>query len=127
MNGTKRVIRVFYDQACPSCRKDRVFYEGLAQSNEDRVDWIDANDPKACLLEKGINPKQALLELFVEIEYEDGSREILSEMDAYIVLMQRTRLLKPFAFFIGLPLIRPMLSSLYRNWVIRRLKHQGRM
>lgn len=127
MSGTKRVIRVFYDQACPSCRKDRVFYEGLNQSSQDEVDWVDVNDPKACLIEKGIDPKQALLALFIEIENEDGSRTVLSEIDAYIVLMQRTRLLKPLAFLIGLPLIRPMLSSLYRNWVIRRLTRQGRM
>jgi predicted DCC family thiol-disulfide oxidoreductase YuxK len=127
MSGTKRVIRVFYDQACPSCRKDRVFYEGLHQAEADQVDWVDANDPKACLIEKGIDPKQALLELYIEIENEDGSREILSEIPAYVVLMQRTRLLKPLSILIGLPLIRPMLSRLYRRWVKQRLQRQGRL
>ena len=125
--GTKKVIKVYYDQACPSCRKDRTFYEGLSQSTNDSVHWLDVNEQDACLIEKGIDPKQALLELFIEVENEDGSTQILSEIDAYIVLMQRTRLLKPFSFIIGLPVVRPVLSWLYRGWVKRRLTMQGRI
>lgn len=127
MSSARKIIRVFYDQACPSCRKDRVFYEGLTQSNQESVEWIDANDPSACLIDKGIEPRQALLKLFIEIENEDGSKEILSELDAYIVLMQRTRLLKPLSILIGLPVIRPILSWLYKTWVRNRLKKQGRL
>ena len=49
------------------------------------------------------------------------------ELDAYILLMSRVWLLKPLAWLIGLPVIRPALAKLYHKWVSERLERTGRM
>ncbi|MDD2740006.1 MAG: hypothetical protein PHR94_13835 [Methylomonas lenta] len=45
-------------------------------------------------------------------------------MDAYILLMNKVPLLKPVAWLIGLPLIRPILVRLYHWQVNRRLRRR---
>jgi hypothetical protein len=46
-------------------------------------------------------------------------------LDAYILLMGKVSLLKPIAWLIGLPLIRPVLAKIYHWQVNRRLKARG--
>ena len=75
------------------------------------------------LREIGIDPLNALMELHVK----NKNQQILSEIDAYILLMSKVQLLKPLAWLIGLPLIRPMLSKVYHWQVNRRLQHSGRL
>ena len=58
---------------------------------------------------------------------EDGQGRIHREMDAYILLMSRVRLLKPLAWMMGLPVIRPLLARIYHRMVNRRLERTGRM
>ena len=119
-------IRVFYDGACPSCIKDRDNYCRLSHENES-LQWLDINDKNLDLSQYGIEPLKALTELHILLVHDDGSEEVLSELDAYIVLMQRVWLLKPLALIIGLPGIRQILSFVYRTWVYKRLKKQGRL
>jgi predicted DCC family thiol-disulfide oxidoreductase YuxK len=72
---------------------------------------------------RGIDPDMALKELHVE----DQNGHIHSELDAYILLMSRVPLLKPLAWIISLPVIRPLLSRLYHRMVTNRLERTGRM
>jgi len=55
----------------------------------------------------------------------DAQGRIHREMDAYILLMSRVPVLKPLAWLIGLPLIRPTLAWLYHRWVGRRLERRA--
>jgi predicted DCC family thiol-disulfide oxidoreductase YuxK len=75
------------------------------------------------LRETGIDPHKALTELHVK----DEKQQILSEMDAYILLMSKVPLLKPLAWLIGMPLIRPLLARIYHRQVNRRLRRSGRL
>jgi len=75
------------------------------------------------LREIGIDPQKALMELHVKNE----NQHILSEIDAYILLMSKVALLRPLAWLIGLRAIRPMLSKIYRWQVDRRLRRSGRL
>jgi predicted DCC family thiol-disulfide oxidoreductase YuxK len=75
------------------------------------------------LREIGIDPQKALMELHVKNE----NQQLLSEIDAYILLMSKVPRLRPLAWLIGLPLIRPILSKVYHWQVNRRLRHSGRM
>lgn len=119
-------ISIFYDAACPSCVKDREQYCKL--SNEpDSLEWLDINDKNLDLKQYGIEPLKALTELHILVEHENGRQEVLAELDAYILLMQRVWLLKPFALIISLPIVRQILSFVYRSWVHKRLKKQGRL
>ena len=123
MREGKEKITVYYDGACPSCIKDRENYEKLAGKNGEDVCWFDITGQDEHLRDIGIDPRLALTQLHVR----DERREIVSELDAYIVLMSRVFLLKPLAWFIGLTVIRPLLSSLYHWMVKRRLEKSGRL
>ncbi len=123
MSRLKPKLTVYYDGGCPQCVNDRCRYESLAGEEADSVCWFDISGKEHELRKLGIDPQKALTELHVK----DENECIVSELDAYILLMSRVPVLKPLAWLIGLPVIRPMLSNLYRRLVIRRLKRSGRL
>ncbi|MBO1518672.1 thiol-disulfide oxidoreductase DCC family protein [Oceanisphaera pacifica] len=114
---------VFYDGSCESCIKDRANYERWAGEGGRDIYWFDITDQEDVIHNIGLTPEAVMRELHVQTA--DGT--ILSEIDAYILLMRRVPRLKLLAWLIGLPLVRPCLSWLYRTWVERRLKRQGRI
>jgi predicted DCC family thiol-disulfide oxidoreductase YuxK len=116
-------ITVFYDGACPVCVRDRRNYEKLAGENAGSVCWFDITGREEELRALGIDPRKALTELHVR----DEEDRIHSELDAYILLMRRVALLKPLAWLVGLPVIRPFLARHYRRGVTQRLKQSGRL
>jgi predicted DCC family thiol-disulfide oxidoreductase YuxK len=114
-------VTVYYDGACPKCVRDRQNYEKLSDKSGEEVCWFDITGQESRLQELGIDPQKALTELHVQ----DANGRIYSEIDAYILLMRKVPVLKPLAWMIGLPLIRPVLARLYHWQVIRRLKKRG--
>lgn len=114
-------LTVYYDGACPKCRRDRETYEKLSGASAGQVCWFDISGQDSELQKIGIDPQKALTELHVR----DTDGRIVSELDAYILLMQKTALLKPVAWLIGLPLVRPILAKLYHWQVNRRLRQRG--
>lgn len=114
---------VFYDGSCESCIKDRANYERWAGKGGDDIYWFDITGQDAAIAKLGLSPELVMRELHVQT----ASGEIWSEIDAYILLMRRVPRLKILAWFIGLPVVRPCLSWLYRTWVKRRLQRQGRI
>jgi predicted DCC family thiol-disulfide oxidoreductase YuxK len=123
MSQNEAKIKVYYDGACPKCVKDRATYEKLAGKAGEDVCWIDITGREQQLRQIGIDPRKALTELHVQ----DENQRILSEMDAYILLMSKVSVLKPLAWLIGLPLIRPLLAKIYHWLVNRRLRRSGRL
>ena len=123
MTQNKDKICVYYDGACPQCIRDRKTYEKLAGKAGDNVCWIDITGQEQSLRKIGIDPYKALTELHIIDEQE----QILSELDAYILLMSKVPILRPISWLIGLPLIRPILAKLYHWLVNRRLRRSGRL
>ena len=123
MDENKGMITVYYDGACPVCVKDRYRYEKLSGSAGKNVYWFDITGQDERLHRIGIDPQKALMELHVK----NTDQQILSEIDAYILLMKKVPLLRPLPWLIGLPLIRPMLSKVYHWRVNTRLKRSGRL
>lgn len=121
MSSSDKKITVYYDGACPSCVKDRKNYETMAANSHGDVEWLDITNREEELRQLGIDPQRALTELHIRV---DG--QVLSELDAYIILMRRVIWLKPLAWLIGLPVIRPLLARCYHYLVTRRLKKSGR-
>lgn len=117
MTNSNAKLVVFYDGSCLACIKDRRWYEKLAGKTGESVEWLDITGRDDELRSEGIDPNQALRELHVK----DAQGRIHREMDAYILLMSRVPVLRPLAWLIGLPLIRPGLARLYHAWVSRRL------
>lgn len=116
-------ITVYYDGACPICRRHRRLYESLAGRGGEPVRWFDITDQEQRLRKLGIDPHKALTALHLM----DEQGQVLSELDAYILLLQRVRMTRPLAWLIGRPLFRPALSRLYRWMVLRRLRRSGRL
>lgn len=123
MRDTEHKIIVFYDGACPNCVHDRDRYEKWAGQAGESVCWFDLTGQEARLRELGIDPRRALTELHVLDEHP----HIRSELDAYLVLMDRVPRLKPLAWLISQPLIRPGLARLHPWGVNRRLARSGRL
>ncbi len=124
MGDDSRKITVFYDGACPSCRRDRDRYEAMAgKEAQDELCWFDISGQDAELRRLGIDPHLALTELHLR----DENQRIVSELDAYLLLMRRVPRLKPLAWIIALPLIRPLLARLYHWMVMRRLHRSNRL
>ena len=123
MSEDKKQITVFYDGACPTCVRDRFHYEKLAGNEGKSLHWFDITGQESVLQALGIDPQKALRELHVKTE----NQEILSEVDAYILLMEKVPRLRPLAWLIGLPLIRPVISKIYHWQVDRRLRRTGRL
>lgn len=115
-------VVVYYDGACPSCREDRRRYEAMAGDGARDVVWCDITGRDDELRREGIDPERALRELHVR----DPEGHIRSEIDAYRLLMARVPRLRLLGWFIGLPVVRPLLSRLYRWMVDRRLRRTGR-
>ncbi len=120
-------ISVFYDGSCGRCRKDRDNYLAFAGKHATNVTWVDITHKDEFLVALGIDPKKALKELHIQIEVANKPLTIVSELDAYIVLMNNTFWLKPLAWLIALPLVRPILSKLYHVSVHNRLKKSQRL
>ncbi len=121
-SDTEKLV-VYYDGACPKCVRDRQTYEKLSGQNAAQVCWFDITGQDSQLRELGIDPHKALSELHVR----DADGHVVSELDAYILLMNKVPLLKPMAWLISLPLIRPFLARLYHRQVNRRLRRRGLM
>jgi len=119
----EKTITVFYDGACPRCRRDRANYERLAGEGGRDVEWCDITGRDEELRAEGIDPDAALRELHVRAS--DGT--VRRELDAYILLMSRVWVMKPLAWLIGLPGVRGLCSRAYRVMVDRRLRREGRL
>jgi len=122
MDSKDDKLTVYYDGSCPSCIKDMHTYDRLAIKAGNPVTWVDITGREEHLRQVGIDPVRALMELHIR----DQNQHVLSEMEAYIALMNRVPRLKPLAWLIGLPVLRTLLARLYRRMVRRRLKRQGR-
>lgn len=116
-------LKVYYDGICPGCRRDRARYERWAGEAGRQVGWYDVTEHRDVLREKGVDLQAALLSLHVE---EEGGR-IREGIDAYILLMRRVPRLRPIAWLIGLPGLKPVLRWLYDGWVRRRLAREERL
>ncbi len=115
-------IKVFYDGSCPRCIKDRLNYESLDSDSGD-IEWFDITGQDHYLKSLGIDPYRALTELHLQ----DEKGQILRELDAYILLLGRIPRYRWLSRLVRLPILKPMLSTLYRWSVKRRLRHEGRL
>ncbi len=127
MKKSTSKISVFYDGSCGRCRKDRDNYLAIAGKHATNVVWVDITHKDDYLVSLGIDPKKALKELHIQIEVANKPLIIVSELDAYIILMSNTFWLKPLAWLIALPIIRPILQKFYRVSVHNRLKTSQRL
>ncbi|MDN6298260.1 MAG: DUF393 domain-containing protein [Halomonas sp.] len=117
------LLYVYYDGACPICRRDRARYERWAGETGKSVVWCDLNRYGEHLRLIGVEPDVALMSLHVE----DANGQLYEGIDAYVLLMKRVPRLRPAAFCMALPGVKGVLKAFYRRWVRRRLESEGRL
>ena len=116
-------IQVLYDAACPVCVKDRQLYEKLIGVKGKSIYWCDFNQHSELLNKHNISSAAAMAELHLIVNH----NQIVKDIDAYAILLSQILWLKPIAWIISLPLIKPLLASYYRRRVNARLKRTGRI
>ena len=123
MGETTPKSTVFYDGAGPRCVRDRAPYEPWAGPASASVCGFDLTGQDERLHALGLDPRRALTERHVVDEHP----RVRSELEAQILLLNRVPRLKPLAWLIGRPWIRPGRARLSRWSVRRRLCRSGRL
>lgn len=116
-------VVVFYDGACPSCIKDMHWYQARQRADDNNVVWFDITGQDNTLIDLGIVPMNAMLELHVL----NQQGEVFKEIPAYQILLARLPRWAWLGTVIGLPGFRQMLGIIYRRWVQHRLCQAGRL
>jgi len=112
MSETESQNLEFYDGAGPRCVRDREQDEPWAGPASASVCGFDPTGQAERLRALGLDPRRALTEL----PRLDEHPRVRSELDAYILLLEKIPRLKPLAWFVVRPWIRPWLARLYR-WI----------
>lgn len=118
-----KTIAVLYDGICPSCIKDRQFYQKLAGIKNQSILWLDINQHQGLLKHFNITEQAAMSELHLIV----NGQQVVKELDAYILLLGYISWLKPLAWVISIPFIRAPLARYYHFRVQKRLTRSGRL
>lgn len=116
-------MMVFYDQSCPSCVRDRVWFERLAGKRADLFSWVDISSQQGIAMQHRIDPLKALRELHVRTK--DG--RVYVAIDAYSAMLKQLPAFWLLGVLIQLPIIKPFLTYWYRLLVDKRLSCEGRL
>ena len=114
------MITVFYDAKCGLCAREIGYYRRIAPDGV--FAWQDVSEFAEVLEREGVSLVQALQLLHVK----DDAGRLHVGVDAFIVIWQSLRRWRVLALIVGLPIIRPMASWVYRAfaaWRFSRLRH----
>lgn len=114
------MIKVYYDGKCGLCSREINYYRKIAK--HDKFQWIDITVNPQSFTEKGYKLSDGLRQLHIESEH----GEILTGVDAFIIIWHNIRYWKLVAFLISLPLIKQLSTVLYvhfADWRFKRLSH----
>ncbi|MCX4026757.1 DUF393 domain-containing protein [Endozoicomonas sp. SM1973] len=114
-------IIIYYDAVCPSCQRDQQWFNHVIDKN--KIEWCDINENKEALLKAGINPKEALTSLHIQLA--DGA--IVNDIDAYIALLKLSPWLRVIAWVMNFKMIKHYLHIIYQKSVHERLKKSNRL
>lgn len=112
---------VYYDGGCPRCVREMNWYRRFDPGGQ--VRWVDIVGREPQLEAEGIDPRRALLEL--HLRYPDG--RLVIGVAAFIVLWRQVPWMRPAAWLVGLPVVRPAVEAWYRWVTERRLRRTGRL
>ena len=118
----KKLI-VLYDGSCPTCIRDRQWYEKLIGKINSHIVWCDFNCHQELLDKFSISRFAAMTELHLIINNE----RVIKSIDAYVLLLNQIFYLKPIAWLMTIPFIYNQLESYYLQRVQQRLKKTGRL
>ena len=113
-------ITVFFDGACPLCVREVQRWRSASFSCP--VEWFDITGQEEALKERGINFRQAMLQLHTQTD--DGKTYV--SIDSYALLLKQLSRWHWLGVLMSMPLIKPLLRWGYDGLTIVRLKSEGR-
>ena len=111
-------LKVFYDGACPLCRREIDFYR--RRRGADVVEWCDVSQTKRTSVAPGLDRDAALARFHVQRR--DGS--LVSGGDAFRALWMALPVFRPFARVLGLPGLRTLVNVAYDRFLSLRPRLQ---
>jgi predicted DCC family thiol-disulfide oxidoreductase YuxK len=115
----KAHIRVFYDGICSLCAREIAHYQSIAP--KETFDWVDiGNNPKS-FEALGYSQLEGLKLLHVQ----DMAGTMHIGLPAFIIIWKHLPRWHWLATLTNLPIIKPILSWVYRRFAGWRFKRQG--
>ncbi len=111
-------LKVFYDGACPLCRREIDFYR--RRRGADVVEWCDVSQTNRAAVAPGLDRDAALARFHVQRR--DGS--LVSGGDAFRALWMALPVFRPFARVLGLPGLRTLVNVAYDRFLSLRPRLQ---
>jgi predicted DCC family thiol-disulfide oxidoreductase YuxK len=109
---------VFYDGACPLCRREIAHYRRIDRSQ--RLRWVDAATEVARLAAHGIDLERAMAELHVL----DGNGGWHRGVDAFLVIWSRLPAYRWLARLVSVRGLRTPLGFAYRHFAAWRYRRR---
>ena len=104
----ERSTCVYFDGSCPICSREIAFYK--RNSTHKFFKWVDvANVETAGLLPQGLSRDELLARFYVKTE----TGQLLSGVDAFILIWKKTPGLRSIGCFAGLPGVTHLLRGFY--------------
>jgi predicted DCC family thiol-disulfide oxidoreductase YuxK len=113
---------IFYDGACPLCRREIAHYQRLDRAGA--IDWVDLWSAPERLRRAGLDTAQAMARLHVI----DSDGRLLTGVPGFVAIWRRLPWYRHLARFVtGLHLLRPLewAYSGFADWRLRRRCQSG--
>lgn len=114
------MITVFYDGKCSLCSKEIRYYRKIAPPNI--FDWQDIMQSSDALKKEGILLSEGLKLLHAK----DKEGRIHIGVDAFILIWKQLKGWKILAFFVSLPVVKPIAILIYKafaHWRFKKLSY----
>ena len=102
------MIKVFFDNNCPVCRREVSLYKKLSDKKD--IKWYDVTSNNQYLKEINKTKKECLKVLHVI----DNNGNIQTAVDAFIVIWSECRYFKLMVFIFKTPYLKQLADYLYK-------------
>jgi predicted DCC family thiol-disulfide oxidoreductase YuxK len=109
---------VFFDGACPLCRREIAHYRRIDRS--ERLRWVDASVEADTLAAHDLDLERAMAELHVL----DGAWRWHRGVDAFVLIWSRLPPYRWLARLVSLPGLHSLLEIVYRRFAVWRYRRR---
>jgi predicted DCC family thiol-disulfide oxidoreductase YuxK len=118
--GDHAALTVYYNGACPVCRKHIARFQSASARGSRLIAWADAAAAPWALRRWHVGPEEALLRVYAVAD--DG--RLLSGAAAFARLWRELPGYRALGRIVGLPVARQIAEALYRRIYVRDLRRR---
>ncbi len=123
VSGKKRPVQVFYDGACPLCRREAAHY--MARDRQHRIEWVDISLPTFQASEFGLDPDR--LQQVMHARFADG--RVVTQLAAFCAIWEALPpglVTTPLRWMLRIPGLLALGNIFYRIFARNRYRLTGR-